>query len=613
LASDPTGTAPDTTIASPDGTVRFHLSRREGRLRWRATLDGRPAIESSRAGIVVDGTDLGRGAAVGDVERYRLDERFPWLGGRSEGRNRCQGARVGLTHEASGTPFALDVRVFDDAVAFRFLVPGHGRRVPDAGTGFRLPAGSVVWHHGHRDHYEGLHARTPLEDLPAGEWAAPPVTVRLPDGAGYAAISEAGLEGYGGMLLQADGRDALLERLGHAAPASYPFLLRYGEEAAARLALPAAVEGPITTPWRVVLLGRDLDALVGSTTIPGLCPPPDERLFPQGVATPWLRPGRAVWRYLDGGEGGPAGLREFSRLAAELGFEHHVVEGEWRRWTEAELRGLVDHSRERGVGIWLWLHSKNHREPGARRRLFARLRGLGVVGLKVDFFDHEAKEVIDLYRDILRDAAEVELMVNFHGANKPTGEARTWPNEMTREGVRGLEHRRTEAWAVHNTTLPFTRFLAGPADYTPVVFGERRRDTSWAHQLAMAIVFTSPVMVYGGHPASLLANPAVDLIRSVPSVWDDTVVLPGSAVGELAAFARRSGDRWFLGVLNGPAARTLRVRLSFLPEGAHRAMLVGDRDGQDGALEVDHRDAAAGETLDVSLRAAGGFVARFSP
>ncbi len=611
MASDVTGTAADTTIASPDQTVLAALSSPGGSLAWAVTLDGRPVIERSRLGIVVDGADLGRGASIRDVERYEVDERFHWHGGRSEGAARCRAVRLALAHAGTGTRFTLDVRVFDDAVAFRFVVPGGGPRVPDAASEFRLPAGSVVWHHGIRDHYEGLHARTAIEDLPAGEWVAPPVTARLPGGR-YAAITEAGLEGYSGLVLQADGQGGLLERLGHAPPASYPFLLRYGEEAAARLAMPAAVDGPITTPWRVVLAGRDLHTLVASSAVPGLCRPPDERLFPDGPDTPWLRPGRSVWRYLDGGDGGAGGLREFSRLAGELGFEHHVVEGEWQELSEAELRRLVDSSRERGVGIWLWLHSKDHREPEARRRLFARLRGLGVVGLKVDFFDHEAKEVIDLYHDIRRDAAEVELMVNFHGANKPTGEARTWPNEMTREAVRGLEYRRTAAWAVHNTTLPFTRFLAGPADYTPVVFGERRRDTSWAHQVATAIVFTSPVLVYGGHPASLLANPAADVIRSVPSVWDETVVLPESAIGELAAFARRSGGRWFLGVLNGPAARTLRVPLSFLPAGAHRAVLVSDRPGEDGALDVEERETSVSAVLDVPLRAGGGFVGRFS-
>jgi alpha-glucosidase len=179
-----------------------------------------------------------------------------------------------------------------------------------------------------------------------------------------------------------------------------------------------------------------------------------------------------------------------------------------------------------------------------------------VVGVKVDFLDHEAKEIVDLYQDILRDAAASRLMVNFHGANKPTGEARTWPNELTREGVYGLEHKKSPEWAEHDTTLPFTRLLAGPADFTPVIFGERRLETSAAHQIATAAVFTRPAG-YGAHPRSLLDHPARDLIRSIPSVWDETRCFPSPRSAAWRP-SLAGGSSWFLAILNGPEARTLR-------------------------------------------------------
>jgi len=238
--------------------------------------------------------------------------------------------------------------------------------------------------------------------------------------------------------------------------------------------------------------------------------------------------------------------------------------------------GFVEYSRALGIGIWLWKDSRAIRDAGARRQFFELCQSLGVVGAKIDFLDHEAKDVIDLYRTILRDAAIHHVMVNFHGANKPAGETRTWPNELTREGVYGLEHRAMQAWSQHNATLPFTRYLAGPGDYTPLVFGERRRETSWAHQIATAAVFTSPLLVYGGHPQSLLDSPAVEIIRSIPAVWDETLVLPPSAIGEVAALARRSGAAWFLAILNGPTARTVRLRPEFLPPGRHDVLTVAD-------------------------------------
>jgi alpha-glucosidase len=614
-------------LRGPDGDVALRVGPGDGgRLVYSVTLAGRPAIEPSPLGIRLDGLDLGQGATLGRVERYTRDERFPWRGVHSTARDHCNGARVAVTNAATGTPWTVELRVFDDAVAFRFLVPGSGSRVPDAATAFRLPAGSTVWYHGARDHYEGIHARKDLHEVPADDWAAPPLTVRLPGGAGYAAITEAALFDYAGMMLQADGKGGFAERLGHAVPPSYPYTLRYGEENAKRLAVPAAIVGPVTTPWRVVLVGRDLNALVNSDAIPALNPPPDARLFPQGLRTAWLRPGRAVWRYLDGPsiEKGPDEtaeqhdrrvyeiIRDFSRMAGELGFEHHVVEGQWRRFSDDQLRDLVAYSKERGVSVWVWVHSRDQQDPGERRRLFERLHALGIAGIKVDFLDHEAKETIDLYQAILGDAAEQRLMVDFHGANKPTGEPRPWPNEMTREGVRGLEYRRTPAWAEHNATLPFTRLLAGHADYTPLVFGERRKDTTWAHQIATLVAFTSPVMIYGANPKSVLESPARDLIRTIPSVWDETRVLPPSAVGELAAFARRSGDRWFLGVLNGPAPRSIELDLGFLGQGGSRALLARDKGDDGGAVELEERDATRDEALTLSLRPGGGFVARFS-
>jgi len=201
-------------------------------------------------------------------------------------------------------------------------------------------------------------------------------------------------------------------------------------------------------------------------------------------------------------------------------------------------------------------------------------------------------------------------MINFHGANKPAGESKRWPNEMTREGIYGLEHRKMPAWGAFNATFPFVRMLAGHADYTPVVFGERRKETSWAHQIASAAILTSPLMVYGAHPASLLSNPAAEMIKALPSVWDETRVLAPSEIGELALYARRSGAQWFIAAMNGPAERTVRVDLGFLPNTSYKALIVRDRLDDDAAVEVEMKDVS--RAIEIPMRASGGFVARLS-
>ena len=388
--------------------------------------------------------------------------------------------------------------------------------------------------------------------------------------------------------------------------------MRYRTEDVQRLARAAAIAAPITTPWRVVIVASDLNGLVNNDIVHNLAPAPDPELFPKGPDTEWIRPGRAVWRYLDGGENTYEGLKRFTDLAAALGFEHHVVEGVWRQWTPEQLKAFVEYARQKNVGIWLWKHSRELQTPEARAQFFELCRRNGVVGAKIDFFDHEAKEVIDLYDAILREGAHYHLMFDFHGANKPTGLDRTWPNELTREGIYGFEHRGTAPWGPHNTTVPFTRLLAGGADYTPTVFGERRRETSWAHQIATAVVFTSSLLVYGGNPQSFIDSPAVEIIRAIPSTWDETRVLPPSEIGEVAVMARRKGRDWFVAAVNGTEPHTIRIPLSFLGRGRFSTLIARDDLTAAAAIRLERGSASSTDVLRFDLRPGGGFVARLS-
>jgi alpha-glucosidase len=602
--------APSVTVSSPNNKLQFQLFAGPEPT-YRITVNANPVIETSKLGIVVDGTNLTSKARIGPLRKFHIRERYPTRGIHSLATDRANGAQISLTHAESNTSFTLEIRAFDDGAAFRFIVPGEATRAPDEASSFRLPAGSVVWYHDFEGHYEGLHAKKLINDIKDGEWAAPPVTFKLPKG-GYGSISEAALANYAGMGLQADGRGGFNARLGHALPVSYPFRLRYGLEEAERLRNPARISGTIQTPWRVVLFSPDLNGLVNSDLIANLSAIPDKKYFPDGIDTPWIKPGRAVWKFLDGGENTLESMKEFSRLAGLLGFEYNVVEGFWQRWSEEQMRELTDFSRQHSVGVWFWKHRRDLRTAEQRRTFFSLCRSVGVVGAKIDFFDHEAKEVIDEYHSLLEDAAEFKLMVDFHGANKPTGESRTWPNEMTREGVYGLEHRSIESWARHNTTVPFTRLLAGHADYTPMHFGARRKETSWAHQIATAAAFSSPVLIYAAHPKTILENPAVEMIRNIPSTWDETIVLAPSEIGELAAFARRKGRDWFVVVLNGPTVRSIRVPLTFLSKGKHHGLVVRDRTDEAAAVQIDRMEVTSRDQLTIDLRHGGGFVGRFT-
>jgi alpha-glucosidase len=602
-------------VISPDGQIRFDLHANAERLTFSVIMDKTTAVEPSPIVMKLDNYDLSAGVIFNGVQRYEVNDSYPWYGAHSTAVNHCNGAKVSLTHDLSLNTYVVEVRACNDGVAFRHSIPGEQgiSRTPDEYSTVVVPSGSTVWYGGLADgHYETEYVKKTISDVQPGEWAGPPLAFKLPNDAGYASITEANLVNYSGMGLEADGRRGWILGLGHRQPLNWPFELRYGREEAKRLATPASIVGTITTPWRVVMLGRDLNTLVNSTMLPGLCPPPDPTFFPAGMATDWIKPGRAAWRYLDGGPQGLEGMKEFARMAGQLGFEYNVIEGFWIKWTPEQRKEVVEYSRQQGVGVWFWKHSKELRTAEEREQFFQMLQELGVVGAKIDFFDHEGKELIDLYEQLLTTAARHHILVVFHGANKPTGRERTWPNELVREAVRGMESSALKERARHETILPFTRYLAGPADYTTMLFNERRRDTSVAHQIATLVTFASPLLTIAANPQTILDSPARDVIQGVPAVWDETRVLPPSEIGELAVYARRTGAIWFLAVTCGPEAKSIKVPLSFLGDANYKATLVRDAPANAPGIAVETAVNKGSDSLNIEMQPGGGFLGRFT-
>jgi alpha-glucosidase len=221
--------------------------------------------------------------------------------------------------------------------------------------------------------------------------------------------------------------------------------------------------------------------------------------------------------------------------------------------------------------------------------LFRRCREAGVQGVKVDFFNSESKTTIEAYEDLLRRAAKYQLTVNFHGANKPTGEARTWPNEITREGIREQEYILWDMLPLeHYGALPFTRIGGRPRRFPAGFIQERHlKNTTRVFQMASVVVFSSPFLCWPDNPEAYLNSPWLDFVRTVPVLWDETRVLPGSVIGESVIMARRKGDEWYVAALNcRQEPRT---------------------------LELDLRAPEAAGKLSATLPAGGGFIAHFRP
>jgi len=604
---------------SPDGRIVFTIGSNPERLTYTVLMNNKVVVGPAQLDMRVDGYHLSSGVIFNGVESYAINETYPWHGAHSLAINHCCGIKIAYTHDLSMIDYILEVRAFNDGVAYRHIIPGSdAARRPDEYSNFILPQGSTVWYHDLNGHYEGEYKEALLEQIPAGSWAGPPVTFKLPDGAGYGSIMEANLVNYSGMALECDGRGGWVIGLGHRHPINYPFELRYGRLEAKRLAAPAVVTGTIVTPWRVIVAVENLNDLVNSDILPNLCPPADPQLFPQGHSTTWVQPGIAVWDYLDRNytprneTSAIERMKNFSYMGSQFGAKYHILESFAYKWSDAEIKEFIEYSNRLGVRALFWRHSKELRTPEQREEFFARLHRLGVAGAKIDFFDHEAKELIDLYEDLTRLAAKYQCIVVFHGSNKPTGRYRTWPNMMLHEGVKGMESRALEKRARHETILPFARYLAGPCDYTTMIFNERRRDTSWSHQIACLATFHSPILTIAAHPQSVLDNPALDVIKSIKPVWDETIVMPGSEIGRLTIFARRSGTMWILAVMSAEQAKTIQVPLAFLGAGEYQAKLVFDDPTDSGAVQVTDTTVQSSDILTIPMLAGGGFIGRFT-
>jgi alpha-glucosidase len=624
-------TAGPEAVRSPDGRNAISVTLdQKGRPAYSVARDGEPIILSSPIALTLQAGPMGEGSALGRVERRSVDDKWQAVAGKASSiQDHFNEAVLHLT-DSQQRRFLLVVRAYDDGVALRTVVPVQpktdGAIVTGEETGFNFARNYHCWgfnpgrfgtsHEGEFDPVEARHIRDHhLYDLP----------LLCETGKAALLITESDLLDYPAAYLKGrgDGGLGVVTKLS-------PSL---GDpDVAARTRLGE----PIRTPWRVVMLADKAGQLAQSNLVDNLATP--SRL----KDTSWIRPGKATSDWLSGGRVGgevvpvssTKSMKAHIDFAAENRLEYVMIDDGWYAGSGVaptfdpkanlfadnpgvSLKEVTDYARKKGVRLWVWVDWREL-DPIMERGL-DYLEANGIAGINVDFMDRDDQEMVRWYEKLLDSAARHKLMVELHGAFVPRGLSRTYPNFITQEGVLGSEYNKwsSRVTARHNVMLAFTRGMLGPMDYIPGGFvnvAPANFEARWvlpmvqttrAHNLSMLVVFNSPWTSLQDSPDVYRANPVgFDFIRDVPTSWDEIRFLAGE-VGQYIVLAKRKGEIWYLGVMNGDSARKVSVPLSFLDRGSWKADVWLDGDKPD-AVQRGSRIVDAQDMLELDLAGAGG-------
>ena len=347
------------------------------------------------------------------------------------------------------------------------------------------------------------------------------------------------------------------------------------------------------TPWRVAIIGTLAD-VVESTLVTDVSEPC------KIADTSWIHPGTVSWIYwaYNHGSNDYDIIKKYVDMAVTLGLPYVLIDAEWDEMKNGKtIEDALNYAKEKGIKPLIWYNSSvgwvdgaptpkfRLNKPEDREREFAWCDKMGVAGVKIDFFSGDNQKNMDYCQDLLECAARHHLLVNFHGATVPRGWQRTWPNLMSTEGVYGAEWYNnvptfTAKAARHNATLPFTRNVIGPMDYTPCTFSDSQHPhiTTNGHELALTVLFESALQHLADRPESYLAQPQAvqDFFGYLPTTWDESRLVCGYP-GEYVVMARRSGTTWYVAGINGSdEQRTLKFSLDFIKGDISEMTLFGD-------------------------------------
>lgn len=566
-------------------------------------------IAPSGLGLVVDGTELGTDTKFTDNPSVKkIKEDYTIYGSHRTAHNEANEITIPL---ASGRKkFKLILRAYNDGVAVRYTLPRDAKYINADSTSWNFSGkvAQVAWSE-FNPGYEGLSHVTSLQSVPEAKPIMGPLTFNV--NGYFASISEADCEDFSDMSFM---------RNENSFKATFPFAPT-GWEIQSRAdtaqgALNGTYEGQKVSPWRTTIIAKNLTELVNSDLLTNLCPAPKK-----GSDFSWVMPGRCLWQWWSVGAPKLADQKNWYDAAAKLKWEYYLVDDGWRNWRDAgkdqwQLLGdVINYGKSIGVKTIVWVDSKEMRSATARYSYLKRIKDLGASGIKIDFIPPATAAIMQWYIGTMQDCAALKLILNFHGCVKPTGLTRTFPMNITREAIRGNEYHMNRYKRVapleQDVSLPFTRLMAGAADVTPVMLDPEQlvsQKFTWTHEFAQAIVFLSPITHFADNYKFYLASPMFDLFQDIPTTWDETRVLSCTKMGETVAFARRKGNTWWVGVMNGANASEIKLPLNFLQHPT-KGTLVYDT-LNNASVNREEQTVNPKDTLTLKLAPGGGFVAR---
>ncbi|MFA5329359.1 MAG: glycoside hydrolase family 97 protein [Prolixibacteraceae bacterium] len=625
--------AKDYSVTSPDGKIQVTISA-ESQIRWSASVGGQAIFTDNTLSLDLGTEVLGINPKVVSAKTSSVNETVQTVVAvKSKNISNVYNQLI-LKFKPN---YSVSFRVFDNGIAYRFetslkneiTVKNEEVGLNFAGDfGVLFPEEETVY-----SHYERVYLDQKISSLAEGKFSSLPTLVKA-DNNIKIGITEADLFDYPCMFLEATGKTAFRSK--------YPQVILHADPSGDRgiknvqeAGYIAKTSGIRTFPWRVFMISTEDARLVENQMVFLLSR--ENKL----AETDWIKPGLVAWDWWNDnniyGVDFKSGLdtqtyKYYIDFASKYHIPYIILDEGWTKSTtnikeanqNLNIQELIAYGKSKNVDIILWcLWNALDADMNNILDIYA---GWGAKGIKVDFMARSEQFMVNFYERTAKACADRKLLVDFHGAFKPSGMARAYPNIVNHEGVKGMENNKwsKDITPEHDVTLCFTRMLAGPMDYTPgamvnknekdysVSFSSPMGQGTRCHQLAMYVCYDSPLQMLNDSPSNYYKEPeSTSFISRMPTVWDETKVLDAK-VGDYILMARHKGNDWYIGALTDWTARTLDLDLSFLGDGTYEIEIMQDginADKQASDYKRIVKQVTKADKLKVGLAAGGGWAA----